>query len=239
MDKKDQIFAESLKQVKAFAFDEQVVSVFPDMIKRSVPGYETILRGIALYAMRYVQQPTHIYDLGCSLGAVAFTIDQALGRGQHQIHAIDSSEAMIQGLHRLLASTQTHNKWMVEQQRIQEIDINKAGMVVSNFTLQFIPPQDRPQMLDRIYQGLNPGGVFVLSEKIKSTQLLIDHYHGYKKVNGYSDQEIMRKRDALDNILIPDSKDHWQTALEQAGFTTVELWFQAFNFVSWLCIKDA
>ncbi|WP_395375278.1 carboxy-S-adenosyl-L-methionine synthase CmoA [Marinicella sp. W31] len=239
MENKDKIFTESFKKVKAFAFDEQVVNVFPDMIKRSVPGYDTILRGIALYAMKYIQQPSQVFDLGCSLGAVAFTIDQALGAGRHKIHAIDSSEPMIQGLQQLLSTAETYNEWIVSQRRIQDIGINDAGMVVSNFTLQFIPPDDRQNMLQAIYDGLNPGGVFVLSEKVKSSQLLIDHYHGYKKVNGYSDQEIMRKRDALENILIPDSKQHWEMALKQAGFSAVELWFQAFNFVSWLCIKDA
>ena len=239
MDNKDQIFSESFKKVKAFAFDEQVVSVFPDMIKRSVPGYETILRGIALYAMKYVGEQANIYDLGCSLGAVSFTIDQALGPHQHNIHAIDSSQAMIQGLHELLSKNTPHNQWVVKQKRIQEASIEDADMVVSNFTLQFIPSEDRQAMLDKIYQGLKPGGIFVLSEKIQSSQFLIDHYHGYKKVNGYSDAEITRKRDALENILVPDSREHWQTALTAAGFATVELWFQAFNFVSWLCIKDA
>ncbi|MCW8869977.1 MAG: carboxy-S-adenosyl-L-methionine synthase CmoA, partial [Proteobacteria bacterium] len=98
MSKRDQLFSEAYHQVSAFAFDQQVVSVFPDMIKRSVPGYDTILKGIAMFAMRFVQPDTRVYDLGASLGAVSLTIDKAIGSRNIDIHAIDNSKAMIDQL---------------------------------------------------------------------------------------------------------------------------------------------
>ena len=40
---RDQVFSEPRSQIVDFAFDETVASVFPDMIRRSVPGYELVV----------------------------------------------------------------------------------------------------------------------------------------------------------------------------------------------------
>lgn len=237
MGNKDQIFAESFSQIKSFEFDETVVAVFPDMIKRSVPGYDTILKGIAMLAMKYVQPNTVVYDLGASLGAVSLTVDQAIGPQSVDIHAIDTSEPMIIGLQDSLSRIELNNQVLTHLADISAQSISNASMVVSNFTLQFIAESKRAGLCEKIYSGLNEGGVFILSEKIKSTDSMIDYYHGYKKINGYSDTEIAQKRQALEDSLKPDDLETWQQRLGQAGFKQVEVWFQAFNFVSIIAIK--
>ncbi|MGJ8664185.1 MAG: carboxy-S-adenosyl-L-methionine synthase CmoA [Marinicella sp.] len=237
MSDKDNIFSEPFSAIKSFAFDEKVVAVFPDMIKRSVPGYDTILKGIAMFAMKHVKSKTHVYDLGASLGGVSLTLDQALGPKNVTIHAIDISEAMIAGLKQLLNTQQVNNTVLVEQQDLSATAINDASMVISNFTLQFIDPSMRDAAVKNIYQGMNQGGVFVLSEKVESSEALINAYHGYKKINGYSDGEIARKRQALEDTLLPDTVAQWKERLAKAGFTQIEVWFRAFNFVSFVCVK--
>ncbi len=237
MSNKDQLFAEPYSDIKAFAFDEKVVAVFPDMIKRSVPGYDTILKGIAMLAMKYIQPNTAVYDLGASLGAVALTVDQAIGDQSITIHAIDNSTPMINALQGHLSKAQLNNSMQVMLQDVAETEINNASMVVSNFTLQFMPRSSRGSVCEKIHAGLNPGGVFVLSEKVASSQTLIDYYHGYKKINGYSDQEVAQKRQALEDALKPDSLSDWLTRLQAVGFNHVEVWFRAFNFVSITAIK--
>ncbi|KAA3639934.1 MAG: carboxy-S-adenosyl-L-methionine synthase CmoA [Proteobacteria bacterium] len=237
MSKRDQIFNQAYQKVSAFAFDEQVVSVFPDMIKRSVPGYDTILKGIAMFAMRFVADGSRVYDLGTSLGAVSLTIDQAIGQRGVDIYAVDNSVAMTNELNKLLSSHKTHNNILVKTEDLRAITVRQASMVVSNFTLQFLPPDSRQAVCVGIYQGLQPNGVFVLSEKIASSQNMIDYYHGFKKINGYSDLEIAQKRQALEDSLKPDDLKQWLSRLEQAGFHTIEVWFQAFNFVSIVALK--
>lgn len=237
MSSKDQVFAEPYSQIKAFAFDDKVVAVFPDMIKRSVPGYDTILKGVAMLAMKYVQPSTHVYDLGASLGAVSLTVDQAIGEQSVEIHALDNSEPMIAGLKRSLSNVELNNTIHAHLVDIENYAMNNASMVVSNFTLQFIPRTSRVMMCEAIYASLNEGGVFVLSEKIQSSELLIDYYHGYKKINGYSDMEIAQKRQALEDSLKPDSLQTWQTRLEAVGFKHIEVWFRAFNFISIVAVK--
>ncbi len=237
MTPKDNIFAESFSQVKAFEFDEKVVSVFPDMIKRSVPGYDTILKGIAMMAMKYVQPNSHVYDLGASLGAVALTIDQSIGHQSVKVFAIDNSKAMIKQLYSNLKSIQLNNELLPDLADVHQYPVTNASMVVSNFTLQFMPVEQRKKVIHDVYRGLNPNGIFVLSEKVQSSQALIDYYHGYKKVNGYSDMEIAQKRQALEDSLRPDALDEWIKRLRNVGFAKIEVWFRAFNFVSITAIK--
>ncbi len=234
---KDRVFAESFSQIKAFEFDEKVVAVFPDMIKRSVPGYDTILKGIAMLAMKYIQPNTFVYDLGASLGAVSLTIDQAIGSQSVVIHAIDNSEPMIEALQKSLGEIKLNNSIQTSLADIENIPIKNASMVVSNFTLQFIPIINRAAICQSIYDGLEQGGVFVLSEKIKSSESMIDYYHGFKKINGYSDMEVAQKRQALEDSLKPDAIEVWQKRLEVVGFKQIEVWFQAFNFVSIVAVK--
>lgn len=237
MSDKDQLFAEPYSAIKAFAFDEKVVAVFPDMIKRSVPGYDTILKGIAMLAMKYIQPATAVYDLGASLGAVSLTVDQAIGQQSVTIHAIDNSTPMIDALQDHLSSIELNNSIQACLQDVAEAKIDNASMVVSNFTLQFMPQASRQTVCERVHAGLNPGGVFVLSEKVTSSQTLIDYYHGYKKINGYSDREVAQKRQALEDSLTPDGLSTWLARLEAVGFSQIEVWFRAFNFVSIVAIK--
>ncbi len=237
MSNKDQLFSEPYSSIKAFAFDEKVVAVFPDMIKRSVPGYDTILKGIAMLSMKYVKPQTQVYDLGASLGAVSLTIDQAIGNQSVTLHAVDNSAAMMTSLEDNLRDVELHNKINLELTDVSDVNVFDASMVVSNFTLQFIPRPARKTVCEKVYAGLNPGGVFVLSEKIQSSDVLIDYYHGYKKINGYSDREVAQKRQALEDALKPDDLSTWVDRLEQIGFQQIEVWFRAFNFISLVAIK--
>jgi len=246
--KKDQIYAGSsgdpLEKVRAFAFDERVVPVFQDMISRSVPGYETMLRAIGVFAMRYAQPGTRLYDLGTSLGAVAYVLASATeGRGC-QVVAVDNSRPMVESCAQRLQQQGVAERVDLRHEDVENTLVENASVVVSNFTLQFIEREKRDELVQRIYKGLNPGGIFVLSEKIRVPEeadnaFLIDHYHGYKKINGYTDEEINRKRKALENVLQPDSLQDWQQRLSFAGFTEVHQWFQCFNFVSLIAFKGS
>ncbi|MFC3193651.1 carboxy-S-adenosyl-L-methionine synthase CmoA [Marinicella sediminis] len=234
---KDNLFDEPYSQIKAFAFDEKVVRVFPDMIKRSVPGYDTILKGIAMLAMKYITPASGVYDLGASLGAVSLTIDQAVGDQGLTIYAVDNSAPMLDGLKKQLLQLDTANKVVPVMGDVSNLKMLDASFVVSNFTLQFMPRSTRADTCRKIFEALHKGGVFVLSEKVSSTDLLIDYYHGYKKINGYTDREVAQKRQALEESLKPDSLEVWCQRLKAVGFETTEVWFRAFNFVSLVAIK--
>lgn len=237
----DKLFEKQFDAVKSFAFDQQVTDVFADMIKRSVPGYDSILKSIAMYCMQYAQDDSNIYDLGCSLGAVAVTAAQATTDKNCRIIGVDTSKSMIEKCQKIIDKKGLANRVNINRQNIIGMPINNASVIVSNFTLQFIPKQHRLAVIKNIYSGLNDGGIFILSEKFKGDKMndkfLIDHYHAYKKLNGYSNKEIMRKRQALKDVLIPDSIDEIKNRLTSVGFTQVVKWFQCFNFASFIAIK--
>jgi len=241
--KQDAIYATALDEIIDFRFDERVVDVFPDMIQRSVPGYGTMISSIGVLAAKYAQANSHCYDLGCSLGAVSLAMRQRIRQPGCDIIAVDNSQAMIERGQQLLASdTSSTVPVTMLCANIQDVAIEKASIVVLNFTLQFIPLAERLALIKRIYQGLNPGGVLILSEKIafdeqERQRFHVDSHHEFKRANGYSDLEISQKRTALENVLIPETLACHQQRLKEAGFGFSDLWFQCFNFTSLIAVK--
>jgi tRNA (cmo5U34)-methyltransferase len=155
---KDNIYAAPLQQMVDFRFDERVVSVFPDMIQRSVPGYATLISNIGTMAARYVQPSSHCYDLGCSLGAVSLSLRHAIDKPDCKIIAVDNSEAMIAKAREVLAEDEKSVPVELRCADINEVSIEMASVVVMNFTLQFIAPELRQALIQKIYDGMLPGG---------------------------------------------------------------------------------
>ena len=238
---KDRLFAEQMLPGD-FAFDDKVASVFEDMINRSVPGYKTILAMIGVMAQRYCRPGSSVYDLGCSLGGATFAVAHSVEHGNYTIEAIDNSAAMIERLEQKLTTTQLLPTIHCQHTDILDTPIENASLVILNFTLQFIPLAQRETLIKRIFAGMNPGGILIVSEKIllpdaQLNELMIDLYHGFKETMGYSKLEISQKRTALENVLMPDTLATHQQRLQGAGFDPLDVWFQCFNFASLVACK--
>lgn len=239
---KDTIFSAPIEKIGDFTFDESVAEVFPDMIQRSVPGYSNIITAIGMLAARFVTGNSNVYDLGCSRGAGILSIRRNVQAQDVKIIGVDNSEPMVERCRQHINAYHSDIPVEILLDDIRQIDIQNASMVVLNFTLQFLPPNDRLLLLQKIYQGLNPNGVLVLSEKFtfadeRMNELLIDLHHTFKRANGYSELEVSQKRTALENVMRTDSIETHKNRLQQAGFSQVELWFQCFNFGSMIAIK--
>lgn len=239
---RDKVYNNSNDMIVDFTFDETVANVFSDMIRRSVPGYETVITLIGLLAEKYAQDNSVIYDLGCSLGATTLSMRHRIKKDKCRIIAVDNAKAMVTRCRENIASDSSPVPVDVVQSDIRDIEINNASVVALNFTLQFIEPEHRIELLSRIYQGLLPGGLLILSDKVifddNVEQKIQDNLHfSFKRANGYSDLEISQKRSALENVLIPDSLPSHKQRLRQAGFLNSYVWFQCFNFASVIAIK--
>lgn len=240
---KDAIYSQPLAQIDGFRFDDSVAEVFPDMIQRSVPGYNTIVDAIGQMVGRYAKDHSRIYDLGCSLGAVSLAAGRYIQAQGCKIIAVDNSIAMTERCRLHLNAFKSNTPAQVICDDLQNVDIQNASSVIMNFTLQFVPLEARQQILQTIYQGLNPGGILVLSEKLThisklGNELLIDLHHEFKRRNGYSELEISQKRESLEDVLRAETFEAHQSRLLEAGFTDVVLWFQCFNFASLVAIKQ-
>jgi tRNA (cmo5U34)-methyltransferase len=229
-----------------FRFNDNVAAVFPDMLQRSIPGYAASIEAIGSLAARYVKPGTRCYDLGCSLGAATVAMRQGIGVPGCRIVAVDVAPAMIARCREIIAEDDRLNApatgVVVVEDDIRNVEIVNASMVVLNYTLQFLAPEDRDDMIGRIYQGMAIGGLLVLSEKVVDENphietLLVDLHHEHKRRNHYSSLEIARKRAALENVLVPETVRSHRLRLERAGFAHTAVWLRYFNFVSIIAIR--
>lgn len=238
----DTIYATEHSALERFSFNQQVVDVFPDMINRSVPSYQIIVDGIGKIANLLCDVNPVIYDLGCSLGNVSLSIAKNAQSKSPIIKGIDNSQAMIERCRQHLDAFSFGSSISLQQGDLVSVDLAPCNMAVINFTLQFIEPSQRQDVINSVYNALEPGGIFVLSEKIKDPQsdldsVLINLHHEFKRENGYSDLEISQKRSALEEVMKLDTIAIQSDRLAQAGFSKICVWYQHFNFVSILAIK--
>ncbi|BCG26192.1 carboxy-S-adenosyl-L-methionine synthase CmoA [Pseudomonas sp. No.21] len=241
----DRIYATPQAQVTDFAFNEDVVKVFPDMIKRSVPGYPTIVENIGVLAARFAQPNTRLYDLGASLGAVTQALRRHVRSEGCRVLAVDNSAAMVERCREYLHAQDSMYQELlpveVLEADILALDFEPASLVAMNFTLQFVAREERQALLARIRQALLPGGALILSEKLRFNdaaehELLTDLHIDFKRANGYSELEIAQKRSALENVMRPDSLEEHRERLLAAGFSRVVPWFQCLNFASLIAL---
>ena len=223
-----------------FVFDKRVAQVFPDMINRSVPAYSTIVDMIGLLASQYAIPGSNCYDLGCSLGATSLAIQNGTTGRNCRVIAVDNSEAM---LDQFKSQVSEHENIEFQLADIREVEFVDCSFVALNFTLQFLPLEDRPVLLKKIHDAILPGGCLVLSEKVCFKDPLEGQFHDslhaqFKRANGYSDLEIAQKRSALENVLLREPRESHQSHLGQAGFSRSYTWFQCFNFVSLIAFRD-
>jgi tRNA (cmo5U34)-methyltransferase len=235
---RDEVYRDPRGYIADFVFDDSVVAVFPDMIRRSVPGYDTVIPLCGLIAAHHLPVGGRCYDLGCSLGATTLAILRAVGERECRVIGVDSSAPMLERA-RVLHTNEPRIEWLHAD--LRDVAIEHADVVVMNYTLQFVPPADRATLLTRIRAGLNRTGVLIVSEKVRSSdaseQTYNDDLHAaYKRANGYSALEVAQKRAALDNVLIPDTPEEHEARLRAAGFSHVRTWFRCLNWISLLAL---
>ncbi len=237
----DNIYASQRDRVGDFVFDESVAKVFPDMIKRSVPGYASIVSATGMIAARFGKPNTYLYDLGCSLGACTVEM-KAHAPKECSIVGIDSSEAMISRSSDIIKKAPGLAKAETILGDITEYEYKPASVVVMNFVLQFIPTEKRRALLQKISDSLLPGGVFLISEKFSFQdtwvqEALTELHLDFKRANGYSELEISQKRTALENVMITETAEKRLQDLKDVGFSNAGVWFQCFNFGSIIARK--
>ncbi len=225
-----------------FTFSKRVVEVFDDMVDRSVPFYHEVIRAAALLLAGTLRPNDRVVDLGCSTGTTLLELTRLLPDMGLKFIGVDNSQAMVDKarLKSELFSKQDCITFIEED--VTRLQSPGTGAFVLNYTLQFIRPLLREDFLHRLYDNLRPGGLLILSEKIissdsKLNREFIDIHHLFKRERGYSELEIAKKRESLENVLIPFSIDENKALMRRAGFGSVETFFQWFNFASFVAVK--
>jgi tRNA (cmo5U34)-methyltransferase len=223
-----------------FRFDESVVSVFDDMVKRSVPGYEAMIQMIGLLTRTYGKDNSNYYDLGASTGATTLALALNNKNANVRFLAVDNSVQMVDQCQQNLGDKIDNLEVICSD--INDICIENASIVVLNLTLQFIDIDKRDALVTKIYDGLNPGGVLIISEKVhvndKNEQAQLTELHmDFKRANGYSELEIANKRQSLENVLLTENSETHLKRLSKCGFIGSTCYFQCLNFASFLSVK--
>ncbi|MEE4241694.1 MAG: carboxy-S-adenosyl-L-methionine synthase CmoA [Desulfopila sp.] len=225
-----------------FVFSERVVEVFDDMLDRSIPFYHEVIKATAALLQRTLRDNDQIIDLGCATGTTLLEFCRLIHNETIRYLGIDNSTAMLEK-GRLKAELYSKKKKIsFANEDITLINRPGTGAFILNYTLQFIRPVVRQDFLQNLFHNLRPGGVLILGEKTIShdpqlNRIFIELYHQYKRDKGYSELEIARKREALENVLIPFSIEENRTILQKVGFRPVETYFQWFNFVAIAAVK--
>ncbi|MDZ7641990.1 MAG: carboxy-S-adenosyl-L-methionine synthase CmoA [Desulfurivibrio sp.] len=238
---RDRLFQQQSSN-RDFRFTAQVAEVFDDMLERSIPNYQQVIEMSAQLLNRLLQPGDTIYDLGCSTGNTLVLLGRLLQIPELTLQGIDNSPAMIAKARR--KAENYHLPYPLEfiAADITTHPCQPAGAIILNYTMQFLRPPARADFAAHLYHALRPGGALLLSEKIilhdpELNRHYIEFHHDFKRARGYSEIEISKKREALENVLIPFSAAENRQLLEQAGFKRVEQFSQWFNFASWLAIK--
>ena len=189
--------------------------------------------------VKIVKKGGVIYDLGCSTGTLLLEIYQK-APSFYKLIGIDNSEAMLKRASKKAAAYQANIDFILAD--ILDYEFNRCDAFLSSYTLQFIRPIKREKLLQKIYNSLNKNGIFIFSEKIISedkelNKVMKDIYFNFKKTQGYSDFEIMQKREALENVLIPYSLKENEEIIKGIGFEIFDIIFKFNNFSTFFARK--
>jgi len=234
---KDKVFTQPIE--KKFEFDEAVASVFDDMLSRSVPFYDEVRQLIISVILSQQADGMRVLDLGSS--TAKFLLDlYAKMESKMDLKGIDNSPAMLE---RARQKSQAFGAEIeLELADMLTYNYQDQDVIVANYTLQFIRPMQRIELVKRIYDGLDDGGIFIFSEKVlfgdkHLDKQMIDIYYTYKQSQGYSEYEIAQKREALENILIPFTIKENIEMCKDAGFHKIDTIFQWANFTTFIAQK--
>ena len=239
---KDEIFKNEAKPIGDFNFNEEVATVFDDMLVRSVPYYQEIQRMIAEIAGDFVVNGTTVYDLGCSTGTTLLNLNRHLG-DRVRYTGVDYSEDMLEKCRRKLSDNQFSGDYeLVCADLNNGVSIENASVVLMVLSLQFIRPLYREKLLERILRGTNDNGCLIVVEKVLGedsvfNRLFIKYYYEMKKRHGYSELEISKKRESLENVLIPYRLLENRELLLKQGFRYVDVFFKWYNFCGMVAVK--
>jgi tRNA (cmo5U34)-methyltransferase len=225
-----------------WSFDESVTANFDTMLKNSIPEYENMRKLTFDLGKNFVDRISGVVDIGASRGeALAPFVNIA-----KQCYAVEVSEPMVAVLNNRFKDVENVS---VVQKDLRQISAEftpfmpeRNCLVLSIFTLQFVPIEYRAKLLRTIYNSLRPGAAFILVEKVLGNtsdldDLMVKEYYAMKNRNGYSYEDIQRKKASLEGVLVPMTDSWNREMMRNAGFSQIDCFYRSLNFCGLISIK--
>jgi tRNA (cmo5U34)-methyltransferase len=223
-------------------FDQEVTTVFDNMLERSIPDYLNMRSLVNSLTLKYLQNGSSVLDLGCSTGgAIKDVID--LVPQETEFIGVEISEPMREQANKNLQKfVDTKQVKIINCDLREDFPISNNSVVLSVLTIQFIPIEHRQRIISSIYENLVSGGVFIFVEKILGNDsignsMLEDLYYKLKGENGYTEEQIRAKRKSLEGVLVPVTSDWNIEMMSKAGFSNIQQFWQQLNFAGWVGFK--
>jgi tRNA (cmo5U34)-methyltransferase len=221
-------------------FNEEVTRVFDDMLERSIPQYQTMRATVRELGLRFIRPRSTVVDLGCSRGEALAPFVGA--RDGCRYVGCEVSEPM-----RAAAQERFQGR---DDVTILDIDLRDGypvakrttSLTLAVLTLQFIPINYRQRIIADAFRSTLPGGALILVEKVlgeghEIDSAMVDTYHDAKRQAGYSQEEVERKRLALEGVLVPVTAAWNEELLRNARFAQVDCFWRWMNFAAWVAVR--
>jgi tRNA (cmo5U34)-methyltransferase len=230
-------------------FDTDVTDVFDDMLERSIPQYDVMRDVVFQAASKFQQKGTDIVDLGCSRGGAIAPFVYKFG-AYNRYFLCDVSEPMLEAAReRFDGYIKGPMPGTFGIMRVENLDLREAyppvsaSITLSVLTLQFTPIEYRQRIMRDVWKHTVSGGVFILVEKVLGAtaeidELMVGIYYDMKRQNGYTEDQIQRKRLSLEGVLVPVTAAWNEELLRMAGFRYIDCFWRWANFAGWLAVKE-
>ncbi len=225
-------------------FSGEMVNSFDDHVSKSVPLYNQGHDIICQLSDYFIKKDSFVYELGCSTGTLTFELyKKAINKTNVKFIGYDVENDMINKANEKLAIFD-HNIGSINffNEDVNQIEFEKSDFIVSYYTLQFIHPKYRQDLVNKIYNSLNWGGAFILFEKVRFQDarfqdIITTLYNDFKLKQGYSHEDILNKTRSLKGILDPFSSNANIDMLKRAGFIDICTIQKYLSFEGMLAIK--
>lgn len=230
-----------------FEFDADVAQVFDSMAERSIAGYRQSHELNAYITRRWVEQqcqhknPLHVMDVGASTGGYLealhkeFWVHPSTSIPGLKLHAIDISTPMLDKINEKLPKVRTCQQDIMTMANLQQ----EYDIVNISYVLQFLKPNQLLSAVKEVRSCMPQNGLLFVSQKEKIVSgfgdIFQDRYIDFRKANGYSDEEIAAKTEALKKSMFPVSNQVLREVLESCGFGKIQetsRWLQFSSFVA-------
>lgn len=223
-----------------WSFGGSVPDTFVDHIRQSVPLYEQGHELVCQISDYFVSDASTVYEIGVSTGELIRKLAvHNKAKPNARFIGMDVEAAMV-------GKAQAHCQDVPNIEILHEdarvFPLEKADLIVSYYTMQFVPPRDRQALFDKIYQSLNWGGAFVMFEKVRAPDarfqdMMVTLYNDFKLSQGFTTEEIVMKTRSLKGVMEPFSTEGNRDLLTRAGFADQMSICKYICFEGFLAIK--
>ena len=219
-------------------FSGNMVDNFEKHVRKSVPLYEEGHELVMKLSDYFVKNDSICYELGSSTGRLSYKLAKQHEFRDAKFIGVEIEEDMVAKANELYKNPNL--SFICDDMNTMVFE--QSDLIVSYYTIQFIHPKLRQQLIDKIYDSLNWGGAFIMYEKVRANDarfqdIISNLYMEYKLDQGYKAEEIISKAKSLKGVLEPFSTEGNMDMLKRAGFVDILTVQKYMNFEGFLVIK--